>query len=83
MRLTTSIRPAVASARASTTGIRTMAGGAKFAKYDWQDPLKMQGLLTEEELAIQETARSYAQDKLAPRALEGWRTVRIRAGLEA
>jgi glutaryl-CoA dehydrogenase len=49
---------------------------SKFAAYDWQDPLKMESLLTDEELSIQETARQYAQDKLVPRVLEGWRTVR-------
>jgi len=75
MRLST-IRPALNSARASASGsTRTMAAGAKFAPYDWQDPLKMNGLLTDEELAIQETARQYAQEKLVPRTLEGWRTV--------
>jgi glutaryl-CoA dehydrogenase len=37
--------------------------------FDWQDPLSSSNLLTEEELAIQETARSYCQERLLPRIL--------------
>lgn len=69
----TALRPTLSAARLNA--VRTMAAGAKFAPYDWQDPLKMQGLLTDEELAIHETARNYAQEKLVPRVLKGWRTV--------
>ncbi|KAK8849655.1 hypothetical protein IAR55_004990 [Kwoniella newhampshirensis] len=45
-----------------------------FAKYDWEDPLDMKSLLTEEEQAIHETARSFAQEKLLPRVVEAYRT---------
>ncbi|GAA6042335.1 hypothetical protein JCM8097_003852 [Rhodosporidiobolus ruineniae] len=45
-----------------------------FAPYDWQDPLKVEStLLTEEESSILEMARSYCQEKLAPRVTEAYR----------
>ena len=39
------------------------------AVFDWQDPLSSNTLFTEEELAIQETAKSYCQERLLPRVL--------------
>ncbi|KAJ3748631.1 acyl-CoA dehydrogenase domain-containing protein [Lentinula detonsa] len=43
-------------------------------KFDWEDPLNMDSLLTEEEKAIRESANAYCQEKLMPRVLRGWRT---------
>lgn len=43
------------------------------AKFQWDDPLNSQSLYTEEELAIQETARSYCQEQLLPRVLDAYR----------
>ena len=43
------------------------------AGYLWEDPLNSQSLYTEEELAIQETARSYCQERLLPRVLDAYR----------
>lgn len=43
---------------------------------DWnqhQDPLNVASLLTEEEQAIQETARDYCQENLLPRVTEAYR----------
>lgn len=37
--------------------------------FDWQDPLNAKNLLTEEELAISETAEKYCQEQLLPRVL--------------
>ncbi|KAF8829307.1 hypothetical protein HHX47_DHR3000499 [Lentinula edodes] len=50
------------------------ASGSKFAKFDWEDPLNMDSLLTEEEKAIRDSANAYCQEKLTPRVLHGWRT---------
>ncbi|BFZ53435.1 hypothetical protein PYCC9005_000458 [Savitreella phatthalungensis] len=44
-----------------------------FAKFSYQDPLNLQSLLTEDEIAISETARDYCQEKLQPRVLEAYR----------
>jgi glutaryl-CoA dehydrogenase len=37
--------------------------------FNWEDPLAAAELYTEEELAIQETARQYCQERLLPRVL--------------
>jgi hypothetical protein len=37
--------------------------------FNWEDPLGSQNLLTEEELAIAETAESYCQERMLPRVL--------------
>ncbi len=39
------------------------------AVFNWEDPLGASNLFTEEELAIQETARSYCQERMLPRVL--------------
>lgn len=36
---------------------------------NWEDPLNSASLFTEEELAIQETANSYCQERMLPRVL--------------
>ena len=43
----------------------TLTGGS----FRWDDPLLLEHLLTEEERLIRDTARAYAQEKLAPRIL--------------
>jgi len=43
------------------------------ASFDWEDPLGLEGALSEEERMVRDTARSYAQEKLAPRVIEAWR----------
>ncbi|EKD00344.1 Glutaryl-CoA dehydrogenase [Trichosporon asahii var. asahii CBS 8904] len=66
------VRPAVNA----ITSARAMSvrGMAKFAQYNWEDPLNMESLLTDEEKAIQETARDFAQTELMSRVTEGFRT---------
>ncbi len=39
-------------------------------EFNWQDPLLLDELLSDEERAIQQTARDYAQEKLLPRIVE-------------
>ncbi|CAJ2509112.1 Uu.00g141380.m01.CDS01 [Anthostomella pinea] len=41
--------------------------------FDWQDPLVSKDLLTEDEIAISETAERYCQEQLLPRVLEAYR----------
>lgn len=57
-------RPVAVAARSS----RTFASAAGPA-FDWQDPLSSKSLLTEEEIAIGETAEAYCQERLLPRVL--------------
>src|SRR5690625_5009866 len=42
--------------------------------FNWQDPLLLDNQLTEEERMVRDAAYSYAQDKLAPRILNAFRT---------
>lgn len=44
------------------------------ASFTWEDPFMLDELLTDEERMIQDTARQYAQSKLATRVLEANRT---------
>jgi len=46
----------------------------KYGKFNWEDPLNLSGLLSEEETLVMDTARGYAQDKLMPRILEANRS---------
>ncbi|KAF5678576.1 glutaryl dehydrogenase [Fusarium denticulatum] len=50
--------------RLMTAGHRNLS----LARFDWEDPISTQSLLTSEELDIQETARAYCQERLLPRA---------------
>ena len=42
------------------------------ASFRWDDPLRFDDQLTEDERLIRDTARSYAQDKLLPRAIDAY-----------
>jgi hypothetical protein len=48
---------------------RNYASASPISKFDWEDPLAAKNLLTEDELAISETAERYCQDQLLPRVL--------------
>src|ERR1700730_3968712 len=45
----------------------------KDAAFRWDDPLDLEGELTEEERMVRDTARDYAQEKLFPRVLSAYR----------
>ena len=53
------------------------AARARPAAFDWADPLLLEEQLTEDERMIRDTARGYAQDRLAPRILEAYREERF------
>lgn len=59
-----------AAARSLQAG-RPVAGRryASSAVFNWEDPLAAEELYTAEELAIQDTARQYCQERLMPRIL--------------
>jgi glutaryl-CoA dehydrogenase len=46
------------------------------ARFNWRDPLLLEHQLTADERMVRDTARAYAQDKLASRVLEAFRTER-------
>ena len=52
-------------------------GSIKDAHFNWEDPLDLEGELTEEERMVRDTARGYSQDKLMPRVLEAYRDEKV------
>lgn len=40
--------------------------------FGWEDPLRLEGQLTDEEIALRDAAHAYAQDKLQPRVIEAF-----------
>jgi len=53
----------------------------EWAAFDWQDPFLLMQELGEEERLVMETARSYAQEKLAPRIREAYRMEKTDPGI--
>ncbi len=47
--------------------------GPELAPFDWADPLRLDDSLTDEERALAEGARAFAEDRLAPRIRDAWR----------
>jgi len=45
----------------------------KDGAFQWDDPLDLEGELSEEERMVRDTARGYAQEKLFPRVIEAYR----------
>ena len=45
--------------------------------FRWDDPLRIDDQLTEEERLIRDSARAYAQEKLLPRVIEAYREERV------
>lgn len=53
--------------------VRCMSSGSKQKKgpqFNWQDAFNLEGMLTEDEIAIRDQFRSYCQEKLMPRILQ-------------
>lgn len=50
---------------------------AKLADFNWEDPLDLESLLTDEERMIRDSARAFAQDKLMPRVKSAFRDERF------
>ena len=45
----------------------------KDAAFDWQDPLGIEGELTEEERMVRDSTRAFAQERLMPGVIAAWR----------
>ena len=56
--------------RQNFTAARRAYSSPAATTFNWQDPLSAKSLLTEDEIAISETAERYCQEQLLPR-LEG------------
>jgi glutaryl-CoA dehydrogenase len=51
----------------------TITAGKRWGKLNWQDPFELQAQLTDEQRMIADSARAYAQEKLAPRVRDAFR----------
>ena len=49
----------------------------KDSDFNWEDPLGIEGELTEEERMVRDSTRAFAQDKLMPREQMAWREERV------
>ncbi len=49
----------------------------KDADFNWEDPLGLEGDLTEEERMVRDSARAFSQDKLMPRVRLSWRDEKV------
>ncbi|WP_134679804.1 acyl-CoA dehydrogenase [Paracoccus ravus] len=45
----------------------------ELGRFDWEDPFRLEGQLTEEERMLRDAARAYAQDRLQPRVIAAYR----------
>jgi hypothetical protein len=52
---------------------RRFLSTAKFARFNWADPLNLESSLTDEERAVRDSSASYCQTKLAPRVQDAFR----------
>src|SRR4051812_43076428 len=53
------------------------AAAPKEQPFNWEDPLDLEGELSEDERMVRDTARGYAQDKLFPQVLKAYREERF------
>ncbi|KAK1767279.1 acyl-CoA dehydrogenase/oxidase [Phialemonium atrogriseum] len=53
--------------------VRSYTSASPISQFDWEDPLASKNLLTEEELAISQTAERYCQEHMLPRVLQAYR----------
>src|ERR1700680_4304605 len=70
-------RPPQEAAMSQVAEKKRAAAPAKEAAFNWEDPLEFEGELSHEERMVRDTARDYAQDKLAPRVLTAFREERF------
>jgi len=58
-----------------------MAGNTNWTRLNWEDPFELDVQLTDEQRMVKESARQYAQDKLAPRVKEAFRNEQTDAAI--
>eukprot|EP00276_Gloeochaete_wittrockiana_P021373 CAMPEP_0184346704 /NCGR_PEP_ID=MMETSP1089-20130417/14909_1 /TAXON_ID=38269 ORGANISM="Gloeochaete wittrockiana, Strain SAG46.84" /NCGR_SAMPLE_ID=MMETSP1089 /ASSEMBLY_ACC=CAM_ASM_000445 /LENGTH=422 /DNA_ID=CAMNT_0026677473 /DNA_START=45 /DNA_END=1313 /DNA_ORIENTATION=+ len=71
--LSRSLLPLLGRLQASPSVQQAARGMASRVKYNYADPLNLEDQLTEEERMVRDQVRTYCQEKLMPRVLEGAR----------
>jgi glutaryl-CoA dehydrogenase len=56
---------------------RDKSPASESPRFDWQDPLLLEGELSEDERLVRDSARAYAQEKLLPRVQRAFREERF------
>ena len=62
--------------RGSSCLVRIRQASTSSGKYQWDDAFQLERRLTDEEKAVRDTARQYAQEKLLPRVVSANREER-------
>jgi glutaryl-CoA dehydrogenase len=79
MTSTLELKPEYVMSRAASTEGKSSPKPAQVLKdsdFNWEDPLGLDGELTEEERMVRDSARAFSQDKLMPRVRLAWREER-------
>jgi glutaryl-CoA dehydrogenase len=58
---------------AMADGTQLQGKGPDLARFDWEDPFRLEDQLSEDERMLRDAARAYAQEKLTPRVTEAYR----------
>src|SRR5262249_28340968 len=69
--------PPMSSAAHEAKSARKPATVLKDTEFNWEDPLDLDGDLTEEERMVRDSARAFSQDKLMPRVRLAWRDEKV------
>jgi glutaryl-CoA dehydrogenase len=64
--------PRMTTAEPKIADTLSRSAASREAAFRWDDPLRFDDLLAEDERLIRDTARAYAQDKLMPRVVEAY-----------
>ena len=62
-----------------STPIKTKGFGPDLGPFDWADPLRLEGQLTEDERMLRDAAHTFAQDTLQPKIVDAYREATVDA----
>jgi glutaryl-CoA dehydrogenase len=63
----------MSTAAKAEASMNTPNPAASWATFNWEDPFRLEQQLTDDERLVMDTARQYAQERLAPRVQEAYR----------
>ena len=62
-----------------STPIKTNGFGPDLGPFDWADPLRLEGQLTEDERMLRDAAHTFAQNTLQPKIIDAYREAAVDA----
>jgi glutaryl-CoA dehydrogenase len=63
----------MSNAAKADSAMANIKSATSWAKFNWEDPFRLEQQLTEDEVLVADTARQYAQEQLAPRVQAAYR----------